>query len=820
MLNFPLFDPNTEQCAAVAAAAPSTRRLSELPTSPVGGAVCESNSTTGTEADHEVCEVVALDLADNRLAGALNLSRLCELPHLAKLDVSNSAGCEEAGDCNTITAIEGDCRLSGLAHLNLARNNLAGDFPFAALDFDVLESLDIEDNKFTYPETPEGERALDLLVTRCSGGVACKGLPPGSCDAFGGEGDTYYKPRVDDPNKCLRCEGQMKALILIVCACVGMFVMLILYILLILKFKFNLKRWVSTASIFFTHMQTISIFGNLHLHWPPPVEAVTGIATLSVFENTEMFRPECLVEQQHKVSTFYLFSIIIAGGILVVLAGSFTVAQLLYLLRRCIYGRPASNFTPAASLAVQSFKEVASHKERASRASQAASPSARASGYDLAGSPSARASMLEDQHRGGGGATPPPLPPIFSGELPKGLSAKSRNTSGKSVTLAEPPAAGTGGAPRNSVNLKGAKLDNALDSVCFVQTVFFSMQVATAWRVSLKLLAKSASNDDFAYYGSGAAAALLLIELGFMGYFYLAIRHRRWVQSVLQISEARIIRRVDYVTDRFSDDVPWWQLAVWARQVCLTITIHLPDLLAQSGSEDYARPVTWVHAGLALIILVVCWVWHHRIQPYEFSFQNKLEWWLYFSDVAVVLLAALYTVLALPEFGISRVAIDVIGWVMFTVLVGAIVAAAAWLVYSWCKGRLRNEELYADENRAVNQRSSNVSGGGTMRDLFFGGAGPSFPTGGGGGPLGGGPRLQLGYNGEAADVPARNSIVGAAKARLSRRWGSEHLKRHLAGRKPPTAGNILREGTTPPAWQNKAPSTCCRNSEHAVSEQI
>ena len=62
----------------------------------------------------------------------------------------------------------------------------------------------------------------------------------------------------------------------------------------------------------------------------------------------------------------------------------------------------------------------------------------------------------------------------------------------------------------------------------------------------------------------------------------------------------------------------------------------------------------------------------------------------------------------------SRVAIDVIGWVMFTVLVGAIVAAAAWLVYSWCKGRLRNEELYADENRAVNPRSSNVSGGGTM----------------------------------------------------------------------------------------------------------
>ena len=235
------------------------------------------------------------------------------------------------------------------------------------------------------------------------------------------------------------------------------------------------------------------------------------------------------------------------------------------------------------------------------------------------------------------------------------------------------------------------------------------------------------------------------------------------------------------MTDRFSDDVPWWQLAVWARQVCLTITIHLPDLLAQSGSEDYARPVTWVHAGLALIILVVCWVWHHRIQPYEFSFQNKLEWWLYFSDVAVVLLAALYTVLALPEFGISRVAIDVIGWVMFTVLVGAIVAAAAWLVYSWCKGRLRNEELYADENRAVNQRSSNVSGGGTMRDLFLAAPAPFRPAAAA-------IRSAVARGSSSATMarlpmPARNSIVGAAKARLSRRWGSEHLKRHLAGRK-------------------------------------
>ena len=322
--------------------------------------------------------MVALDLADNRLAGALACRGSCELPHLAKLDVLQLGGVRGLGRLQHHHGDRGRLPARrGLAHLNLARNNLAGDFPFAALDFDVSGIARHRGQQVHVPSpTPEGERALNLLVPRCRGGVA-RGLPPGA-DAFGGEGDTYYKPRVDDPNKCLRCEGQMKALILIVCACVGMFVMLILYILLILKFKFNLKRWVSTASIFFTHMQTISIFGNLHLHWPPPVEAVTGIATLSVFENTEMFRPECLVEQQHKVSTFYLFSIIIAGGILLVLAGSFTVAPLLYLLRRCIYGRPPPTSRPPRRSPSNRSKRWHRRKERASRASQAASPSARA----------------------------------------------------------------------------------------------------------------------------------------------------------------------------------------------------------------------------------------------------------------------------------------------------------------------------------------------------------------------------------------------------------------------------------------------------------
>ena len=84
---------------------------------------------------------------------------------------------------------------------------------------------------------------------------------------------------------------------------------------------------VSTVSIFFTHMQTIGIVGNLKLVWLPPVEAVTSYATLSVFESTETIRPECLLKEFAELSAFLIFSIGMAGLILGVLFGSTILAS-------------------------------------------------------------------------------------------------------------------------------------------------------------------------------------------------------------------------------------------------------------------------------------------------------------------------------------------------------------------------------------------------------------------------------------------------------------------------------------------------------------
>ena len=46
---------------------------------------------------------------------------------------------------------------------------------------------------------------------------------------------------------------------------------------------------------------------------------------------------------------------------------------------------------------------------------------------------------------------------------------------------------------------------------------------------------------------------------------------------------------------------------------------------------DFNRPVIWVHAALAVLIILLAWRWHHKHQPYEFKFQNLLDTWLYFS---------------------------------------------------------------------------------------------------------------------------------------------------------------------------------------------
>ena len=162
--------------------------------------------------------------------------------------------------------------------------------------------------------------------------------PSAASIADGTDDGSTYMVRVDNPNRCLRCEDVVLPIVMISVACVV--VVGIDADLPDPQVPHHLKKWVSTVAIFFTHLQTIGIVGNLKLHWPPPVEATMAWATFSVFENTETLRPECLVKDLYGVSPFFLFSIMMAAAIAMVMIGAVSLSFVVSSLRRACCGCP------------------------------------------------------------------------------------------------------------------------------------------------------------------------------------------------------------------------------------------------------------------------------------------------------------------------------------------------------------------------------------------------------------------------------------------------------------------------------------------------
>ena len=55
------------------------------------------------------------------------------------------------------------------------------------------------------------------------------------------------------------------------------------------------------------------------------------------------------------------------------------------------------------------------------------------------------------------------------------------------------------------------------------------------------------------------------------------------------------------------------------------------------------RSLVLVASGFGLIVLIMSWVVHCKIQPYQFPFQNKLESWLFGCAITTLIIASLYT---------------------------------------------------------------------------------------------------------------------------------------------------------------------------------
>ena len=73
-----------------------------------------------------------------------------------------------------------------------------------------VRTILLDGNNFDYPDD---ESALQQLVRVSEPGDGLHWPPPQSRTAFGSQGsvDTFFMVRVDDPTRCLKCEGVMIA---------------------------------------------------------------------------------------------------------------------------------------------------------------------------------------------------------------------------------------------------------------------------------------------------------------------------------------------------------------------------------------------------------------------------------------------------------------------------------------------------------------------------------------------------------------------------------------------------------------------------------
>ena len=74
-----------------------------------------------------------------------------------------------------------------------------------------------------------------------------------------------------------------------------------------------------------------------------------------------------------------------------------------------------------------------------------------------------------------------------------------------------------------------------------------------------------------------------------------------------------------FLTNRYDGHAPWWQFAIWGRQIALEVLVVTPELFAQ-GSDAHETAV-WVSAGLAAVVLLASFAWTRRLLPFSYRFQ-------------------------------------------------------------------------------------------------------------------------------------------------------------------------------------------------------
>ena len=248
-------------CAVVALRLNANGLSGSLAYPGAGGSGGGSGGPNGGGGDDGLClltELAVLSVAGNALAGWLPRASDESDADGAFATVSGGLADKSASAAAALLPLVSSTAAAGgfgdlpclpkLVTLSVAANLLSGGLPAWVLGHASLENLDISQNLFEYP--------ADELVAACFGrsgrALACTGVPPMSCRAFGSQ----WQLKADAPNECVQCSLDAPwPLVMLISVVAAFFILGGTYAALMLLRPGNLKHLFSTIGIFIAHLR-------------------------------------------------------------------------------------------------------------------------------------------------------------------------------------------------------------------------------------------------------------------------------------------------------------------------------------------------------------------------------------------------------------------------------------------------------------------------------------------------------------------------------------------------------------------------------------
>lgn len=220
------------------------------------------------------------------------------------------------------------------------------------------------------------------------------------------------------------------------------------------------------------------------------------------------------------------------------------------------------------------------------------------------------------------------------------------------------------------------KLNGVEDKVALFETMVVSLMMVSSWQVIYDYLyiAGLGKNDELGMY---FAIFLMLCEL-VLFYKYLrdtramVISDRARRRRLSNLPTGRLRNRMRFIGKRFAPHASYWQFVVWIRQFIVWITTIIPtftkqidvdavsnvtvidteetlaDLATTALADSSQKPnvyAAYTSACIALLVFILFMVYHIRVYPYVYAFQNYVESGLFCVSIITVFLAILYSAL-------------------------------------------------------------------------------------------------------------------------------------------------------------------------------